>query len=622
MYLALLIILPFISAFIVYIVKQLKGKRESEYIAYILSGIFVLMVVLSYGKGYMFSINGGSFGNIIFKINTLSWFFAILSSGFFLLNIVFNYTYYREKELPVGDYFVPTFFVLMGSIFGILFSQNLLSMFFFWEIMTWSSYLMASYSGRVSRTSSIRYFVMSVFGAYAFLIAIGILLVKLHTLDIPTLFNTIGTMSPGYILFTLVLFVIGFGVKAALMPLHTWAPFAYTEAPNGFTPFFSGVLSKLGVFALFVSIFNIPIFKTLSGIYKFTIFGLSSPFYVVALLGAITAFLASVLAFFQDDAKKLLAFSSISQLGYIVTGLFIGTSLGVGGALFHAVNHTIFKGMLFMAVASVIYRTNTRKLSEMGGLLPNMPVTFIVVLGGIIALAGIPPSGGFASKWMLYEALIAKKMVFMAALLFLATTASFMYVFRLIHSIFLGQRPVKFATIKEVPLPMQVVMIILLVFAYLFGLFPGLVLNPISQILRGVGLGPLNYTITQVVSPLGSWNAFWVFILMGWAFVIGIAIFFLGAPSRKISKLDTFASGEVLGEDVPYHYSYYFYRPLEGVILPYLKVSVHRIYEGLSSFVVKGSGLIRLWYNGNLETYVLYFIVFIFFVLVFSKLIV
>ncbi|HID16180.1 MAG TPA: NADH/ubiquinone/plastoquinone (complex I), partial [Candidatus Atribacteria bacterium] len=392
--------------------------------------------------------------------------------------------------------------------------------------------------------------------------------------------------------------------------------------PCGFTPFFSGILSKLGIYALFVSIFSIPLFKTISNIYNTKIFGLFYPFYIIAFLGAITAFLGAVLAFFEDDAKKLLAFSSISQLGYIITGLFIGTSLGVGGALFHALNHALFKGMLFLAIASVIYRTNTRKLSEMGGLLPNMPVTFIAVLGGIIALAGIPPSGGFASKWMLYEALISRKMVFMATLLFLATTASFMYVFRLIHSIFLGQRPVKFATIKEVPLPMQIVMMVFLGLTYIFGIFPGWVLNIISKILVNTGFSPLKYTDTQILSPLGSWNAFWVFILLGWGFAFALLIFFFGAPSRKVSKLDTFASGEILGEDVPYHYSYYFYRPIEEVILPYLKLSAHKIYETISSFIVKRSGTIRLWYSGDLGTYVVYFIVFIFFTLIFSKLIV
>ncbi len=622
MYLFLLIILPFIAAFILYAVDRVKKEKETEVIAYGISIILLIMVAFAYGKNFSFSIGAGGFGPIVFRIDTLSWFFAIMSVGFFILNLVFNFSYYKERSLYAKEYFIPTFFILLGSIFGILFSKHLLSMFFFWEIMTWSSYLMASYSGKVSKVSSIRYVIMSIFGAYAFLVAIGIVFTKVGTLDISLLATKITQLSPGYLIFTMILFTIAFGVKAALMPLHTWAPFAYTEAPNGFTPFFSGILSKLGIFALFVSLFSLPLFKTISSIYKGGPFGLSCIFYIIALLGAITAFLGAIMAFFQDDAKKLLAFSSISQLGYIVTGLFIGTSLGVGGALFHALNHAVFKGMLFFAVASVIYRTKTRKLSEMGGLLPNMPITFMVVLGGIIALAGIPPSGGFASKWMLYEALIANKMIFMATLLFLATTASFMYVFRLIHSIFLGQRPVKFATLKEVPLPMQIVMLIFLFFAYIFGVFPGLVLGLISKILGEIGLAPINYTMTQVASPLGSWNAFWVFILLGWAFVIALLVFFFGAPSRKVSKLDTFASGEILGEDVPYHYSYYFYRPLEEVILPYLRISAHKLYESLSSWVVKGSGVIRLWYNGNLETYVLYFIIFICFVLIFSKLIV
>ena len=126
--------------------------------------------------------------------------------------------------------------------------------------------------------------------------------------------------------------------------------------------------------------------------------------------------------------------------------------------------------------------------------------------------------------------------------------------------------------------------------------------------------------MTQVASSIGHWNAFWAFNLLGWGFLVGLIFFFIGAPSRKISKLDTYAAGEIVGEDVPYNYSYYFYRPIEMVFIPYFKLSAHKIYETISRFLVKRSGNIRLWYSGNLQSYVLYFIVFMFLVLIFSKL--
>jgi formate hydrogenlyase subunit 3/multisubunit Na+/H+ antiporter MnhD subunit len=144
------------------------------------------------------------------------------------------------------------------------------------------------------------------------------------------------------------------------------------------------------------------------------------------------------MAVFQEDIKKLLAYSSMSQVGYIVMTVGLMSHLGWVTAIYLSFNHLFFKALLFLAIAGVISRVKTRNMYEMGGLIKKMPLSFISVLVAIIALSGVPPLSGFGSKWMMYTALIEKGWFYIAGLAFFASTVAFLYCFRLIHTIFLG----------------------------------------------------------------------------------------------------------------------------------------------------------------------------------------
>ena len=359
--------------------------------------------------------------DIIWRMNPLSWLFGIIIFGLAVLTAIFSGSYMKGKERV--DFYCFSMCMTVASMFGIVVSGDLLSFFFFWEIMTWSSFLMVIYYRFEAQAAGLRYFVMSMIGAYAMLTALLIVYAQLGTFSFDALAAGWNGFSIALQIGLFVLFVIGFAVKAAMMPLHTWAPDAYTISPAPFTALFSGALSKMGIYGLALLFFVFGAGKLASSVV--TIQGISLPGYILAWFGAITALIATFKAIVQDDAKKLLAYSSIGQLGYIVLGFSLSSSMGVTAGLYQAVNHSIFKGMLFLAIGAVFYRTGTRKLSEMGGLITRMPYTFFVVLLGIITVAGMPPLSGFTGKWLIYEALIEKHLVFLAVVAFGASTAAF-----------------------------------------------------------------------------------------------------------------------------------------------------------------------------------------------------
>jgi NADH-quinone oxidoreductase subunit M len=211
------------------------------------------------------------------------------------------------------------------------------------------------------------------------------------------------------------------------------------------------------------------------------------PAYLLAVLGAVTAVLGTLLAIFQTDMKKLFAYSSVANIGYIITSMSALSVIGIQGALFHSVNHMIYGGAIFLTIAAVIYRTGEREMHKVGGLVYRMPLTFMTFLLSIIAAASIPPLNGFPSKWLIYHALMANRMVFVVIALVFASTGAFMYLFRMLASVFLGQLPDKYKDVKEVPLFMAIPMVIFMAAMMAIGVVPGIVMKPVNAVLQTLG---------------------------------------------------------------------------------------------------------------------------------------
>jgi NADH-quinone oxidoreductase subunit M len=560
---------------------------------------------------YMVHFTIGSF-NIVWGNSAYSQLFAILIAVLGLFALIYSHDFMAGKE-RLGYYYM-NFLISIGGMYGIVYSQDLVSLFFFWEIMTWSSFLLVIYCCKDAQKVGLKYFVFSAIGAYSILTALVLIYANLDSVTFIKVFAEFGSMSFGVQLSAVVLLLVGFGVKAAIMPLHVWAPGAYSKSPLAFTAVFSGALSKMGVFGIGIVLFK---FAAESGYFSYVQTTL-------AWIGALTALLATFYAVFQTDARKLLAYSSVSQLGYIIVGLAVGTPMSITAGLFLAILHGAFKAVLFFATGAVYYRTGSTDMNEVTGLIRKMPFTFFSALLGIIAVSGVPPLGGFVAKWMLYESLIANNNYFLIIIVFAASTAAFLYLYRFIFSFWLGQEEKEFVDVKEVPWSMRAPMVILALFTLVIGVFPGLLLEPISKAVSYLGVSGITYETSVLFNSFGNkldMNS--VIIIISIVF-IGATIF-LSIKNRKktryVTTKDIHTSGEVPAENENLTYKLDFYKPFERALGSVLKPSIDKIYNRIASNLEQAFDQLRYIYTGNGQTYAMYVVVFLVILILFSELI-
>ncbi len=494
------------------------------------------------------------------------------------------------------------FLILVASVLGIVLAPSLLGFFAGWELMTWSSYLLIS-QGRAGARPGYLYILFS--GAAGFLVLGGLMVAVgagAGTVE------ALAALGGGSAVAAWSLLALGFAVKVASWGAHVWAPGAYTESPDLFTPFLSGVISKVPIFALaaVAARIAVPAVATRFGALHLT--------HLLAWLGGITAFGMTLLAVFQEDAKKLLAYSSVGQVGYIVLALAVMTPLGFSAALYHAVNHMLFKALLFLAVAGVILRTGTRDMSEMGGLIKRMPVSFTAVLIGIIALSGVPPLSGFTGKWLLYEALVERGWLLLAGLAMFSSAVAFPYLFRLIHSIFLGQLKTEHRELREAPWPLLAAEAVLMVAIMVLSVRPQVLLAPIQRLVQGIfGEPGLAFTdATTMATSLGSFNAVAIMVLAAVLFVglLGFLLF-SGPKAVKVKQLDIVYAGEVPPPPEQIHFAHAFFAPYEKAFGPLVGRTVTLFWRSVAEVTQAVADAGRQVYTGNGQTYLLYSILFI-----------
>jgi NADH-quinone oxidoreductase subunit M len=545
-------------------------------------------------------------------LNAYSWVFGAMVISMATLASLYSIAYMKGKD-RLG-YFNLNFTLSVAAMMGILFSMDWISFFIFWEIMTWSSFLIIVYNGISEGKIGIKYMIFSAIGGYSMLMAMVITKSQIDSFLIADLISSFSSMSLGLQALIGVLFLIAFSVKSAVMPLHVWAPRAYADSPMSYTSIFSGLLSKMGVFGLgimLISVFS----KTTNG----NIFIYSE---VLAWLGAITGVIATFYAIIQTDAKRLLAYSSVAQLGYIVVGLAIGTKLSVMAALFMAIMHAIFKGTLFMAVGAVEKQTGTTDMTKLGALIRKMPLTFVASLMSIIALAGIPPLGGFVGKWMLYESMITSDHYFLIIMTFLSSTAAFLYSYRFLFGIFLGQEEKEFENVKEAPAIMVVPMILLAASLFFFGVFPGYIFEPIANGMEYLGMGQVDWNMTVLSNGWGN-HVDTLSIVNSVLTVFGIAFIFLGLKNRKktryVTTKDIHTGGEIPTENENLTYAVDFYKPFERAIEPAMKRKMDFYYNKFGEGIETLFDFVRRLYTGNGQTYALYVVIFLVILLIFSE---
>jgi len=609
-----ILMVSFLGAGIVYLAGKFFG-RARNLLAVLISLTPVVLISLTYNQKISTSFYSLPFLNLSLglRIDSLSWFFAIAVAAIGFLSVIFSLEYMRNYQ-RLNFYYFMMLFVNAGML-GIVLSADFLSFYIFWEIMSWSTYLLISYKGGKAVAAGLKYIVMSIAGSVAMLFAIVNLYASYGTLEISSLASLLQTASPGYILFLLLMFVIGFGVKNAIWPLHTWLPDAHAEAVSPFSAILSSILVRMGMYGFLLIMYGIVGLNLLQRLG----YGLLNFNYILCWIGAITIVIPIFIAILQDDAKRLVAWSSVGHGGYMILGVGVATSLGIAGGIFHILNYAICVATLFFVAGAIEYRTGgVRDLNELGGLIKKMPVTFIAGLAGISGLIGIPLTNGFISKWLIYKALIVGNYPFLAFAALIGTWGTILYGYKFLHNIFLGQLPEKYRDVKEVPWTMQLPMILLTLAIILFGILPGIPLKVISRIESSFGIEAISISYFGMPQEIGELNTINILAAVLVAGGVVYLLFSLSAKSRKVSQEDSYAAGSFVPEE-KYQYSVRFYDQVYRIIGPYLHDVVDDFYYWLARKSKDFFQVVRQIYTGNINTYALYIIFFLAF-LIFVKL--
>ena len=584
-----------------------------------LTGITAFVAVTLASLYYFISPAPGDF-NLVLGGVPLQWGISAFREFFIYIILILSplallYSIkYMEGKARQG-YFYASFLMTVLGMFGVVISKDFVSLFIFWEIMTWSSFLLIIYNAYYKiKTEGVKYMIFSAIGAYAMLTAIVFTYHYYGTLNIAEAIQK-GVFSFEQYAFIPVFMALGFAIKAAVMPFHVWAPSGYANSPMSFTSVFSGAMSKMGVFGLLLVLSTY--YATHQNAYLFS--------QVLAWLGGITAVMGTVYALIQTDAKKLLAYSSIAQLGYIVTALSTGTKLGVMAALYLAVLHAMFKGALFMVAGAVEKQAGTTDMTKISGLIRRMPFTFFVALVSIISLAGVPPLGGFIGKWMLYEALITESNnYFLVIVIFFSSTAAFLYAYRFLFGLFLGQEEKETENVKEAPISMLVPMIILALGSIVTGALPGLIFKPAAAAMSDLGFSNVSW---QMSSLSNVWGNSVHMDLIGWVIMVVFVLIFviLTLKGRKNTRMvgtkDISSSGELWKEGENWTFQQDFYKPFERAASPLYRFKMNKIWEDLGDALEAFFNFFRRIYTGNGQTYALYVIGFLVLLLLFKDMI-
>lgn len=486
--LILLIALPLLCSFLVLLASFISRSSLAKIfslggVSLSLALLFLIAPAIFSGGTFSYSVGGwkGPLG-IALYMDGLAWSISLIGTIIALLALV-----YAGGERDYHPRFYFFFLLLLVGMQGVILTDDIFNMFVFFEILSISTYVLIAYfqTARAIR-ASFNYLLLSSLGIAFFLLGIGLIYQAGGVLSLEGMREVaihLQKNSPSMFNLAVVCLVVGIGIKAAFIPLHTWLPNAHAYAPTPVSALLSAVMIKVSFLAIWriIGIFQAPAFQ-----------------YLLIWVGAFTAFLAVIWALAQTDIKKIIAYSSISQMGFIVASFGVASSLSLTASFFHIINHSLFKSLLFLSAGLVIYSTGIRDVSKLSGLGRKMPLGFFAFLVGSLSISGIPPFNGFASKSLI--SLSLKNYPLAAFLILLAsigTVASFSKLMRIFVGSSTGDR------IKKTPVSMTLPLLILCAFSLALGILPSWGAEGISRlILPGSFFWPRVYTLWQVATSL------------------------------------------------------------------------------------------------------------------------
>ena len=455
------------------LIPFLKGKVKQLYMLMVPVVAFIDILYLREGTSWIYNFLG--YDLIFCKVDRLS-----LVVGYIFIIIGFLAILYCLHVKQDGQHIAA--FLYVGSSLGVVFAGDYFSLFAFWEIMAVASvFLIWFQKDKDSLNAGFRYILMHIFGGCCLLAGIIIYTVSKGSIDVAILES-----SPAYWFI-----LVGFGLNTAFIPIHTWLPDAYPEGTITGSVFLSVFTTKTGVYVLA---------RCFSGVE------------LVAYMGGIMAVYGVIFALLQNDARRLLAYHIVSQVGYMVAGVGVGTAQGVNGGIAHVFNHILYKALLFMCMGSVMYMTGKRKLTDMGGLAKFMPITCITFVIAALSISGAPGFNGFISKGMIIASAVEAHMPVLELMLILASVGTFLSFVKLGYFAFFAKNPE--IKSEESPFNMQLAMGLTAFLCVFIGLYP--------KILFDI----LPYTVVHYhpFTPSHIFGVIQLFMLAGVAFILAKAM--------------------------------------------------------------------------------------------------
>ena len=402
---------------------------------------------------------------IEYAVDSANAFILLLVSG--IATVVLLYCPSSvSKEIRAGreHIFYCLFILCLTGLLGIAITGDAFNVFVFLEISSLSSYaLIAMGSQRKALTASFQYLIMGTIGATFFLIGVGLLYMITGTLNLADLQTRIPQIQDSRPLLAAFAFItVGLALKAALFPLHLWLPNAYAYAPSGVSAFMAATATKVSLYVLLR--------------FTFTLFGAEFAFgelplhWVLLVPAVIAMFAGSFSAIFQRDIKRMLAYSSVAQIGYITLAIALASQAGVQAAMLHMFNHGLMKAALFCALGCIFYRIGSTRIEDMAGLGRQMPWTFAAIVTGGLSLLGAPLTAGFISKWFLVQAALEQSLWWLVVLIVASSMLAVVYVWRLVEALYFKKPTAGSENAREAPLSVLLPTLLLAAANIYFGL--------------------------------------------------------------------------------------------------------------------------------------------------------
>jgi len=481
-------LLPIMATIPLFIIER-RSARLRDLFAQVVTGATLILVAMMYPYVQTHGVIGISFPGILppfgisFRVDTLGFMLALIASAIWFLATIYSKVYMGHEG--GGNRYYPFLLLSLGGCMGVFLTGDFFSLFVFFELMSLASYVLVVHEeSPAAMAAGYKYLILTLIGGLALFFGIVIAFEVAGNVNIaPGNFLFLESNRLAFIAF--LAFLVGFGMKMGIFPMHVWLPDAHPVAPSPASALLSGVMLKTGAYGLLRVVYNV---------YGPDLIKAAGWDTILLVLAAITIFLGSAVAIAQTDIKRRLAYSSIGQMGYVLLGITLLTENGLVGTSFHIFSHALMKSTLFLAAGAIIFKTGKRKISDMAGIGYEMPITLACFTLAALAMIGIPPLNGFISKLVLsMGALDAQKPGFVF-LLILSSLMNGIYYLPIVISAFFGvekEKRVWGRPFAELKFSMWMPMALLAVACLVFGLFP--VNLPLSwaesaaKILLGVG---------------------------------------------------------------------------------------------------------------------------------------